>query len=127
MISNRHRPLLARLRSSARLTVLVLLVFALKIGAAAACAKHEFTDLGSSGNATHAVVKATAGDSGDAGLPKSQLSHAGNCTHCSCHHAAVLVPTTHTPQPVGAHLVTVRRTGPPASAARLLELRPPIA
>ena len=127
MTPSRHRPLLARLRSSARLTVLVLLVFAMKIGTAAACAKHEFADLGLGGDATQAVVMTLAGDSGDADLPKSQLSHAGKCTHCSCHQAAALVLTTYTLPPVGAHVVTVRTTGPPASAARLLELRPPIA
>ena len=58
MLSAAPRPLLARLRSSARLAVLVLLVFAVKIGAAAACAKHDFIDLGIGADSSQAVMKA---------------------------------------------------------------------
>lgn len=126
IFSRRRRPLLARLRSSARLTVMVLLVFALKIGAAAACAKHDFADLGLGGDASQTIV-AVAADSGDADPTKSQLGHLGNCTHCGCHHAAAVVPTAHISLAVGAHVLTVHTTGPPPSAVRLLELRPPIA
>ena len=103
MIFSRHRPLLARLRSSARLTVMVLLVFALKIGAAAACAKHDFADLGLGGDASHTIV-AVAGDSNDSDLTKSQLGHPGNCTHCGCHHAAAVEPTAHISLAAGAHV-----------------------
>ena len=61
------RPLLARLRTSARLAVLVLLVFAIKIGAATACAKHDFADMGLGSDSDHAAfVKVALADDGAA-------------------------------------------------------------
>ena len=48
--------LLARLRASTRLAMLVLLVFALKVSTAAACVKHDFADLGLGTGNTHQAV-----------------------------------------------------------------------
>ena len=77
------RPLLARLRTSARLAVLVLLVFAIKIGAATACAKHDFADMGLGSDSDHAafVKVALADDGADPADPL--LGHVG-CCQCSC-------------------------------------------
>lgn len=121
------RTMLARLRSSARLAMFVLLIFALKIGAAAACAKHDFADLGFGTDSSHGVtVEAPAADGPD-GLTKGTLAHAGACSHCSCHHPTAMVPDTHGAfaylAPQG---VAVRVSGLPPSAQSRLELRPPI-
>ena len=122
----RGNTILARLRASTRLAMLVLLVFALKVGTAAACVKHDFADLGSGTGDTHqAVVQATDTDPGDAS--KTVLTHAGTCSHCGCHHASAL-PTS----AVLAFAVCPReglayRSGTPPSAAPRQDLRPPIA
>ena len=76
------RTLLARLRASARLAVLVLLVFALKLGAAAACVKHDFADMGFGTDGSHAVaVKASPLDGGNDDSTKLKLGHAA-CSQC---------------------------------------------
>ena len=59
------RTVLARLRASTRLAVLVLLVFALKIGAVAACTQSDFAELdfgGGVGKGQAAGIHAPAGD-----------------------------------------------------------------
>lgn len=125
MPSAPSRTVLARLRSSARLAVLVLLIFALKIGAAAACAKHDFADLGFGTDTSHGVVvKAPSGDWPDP-APGS-LSHAGACSHCSCHHAAAMVPDAPVAFVVLPQELAVRLSGLPPSTVSRLELRPPI-
>jgi len=118
------RRLLARLRASARLAVLVLLVFALKIGTAAACAQHDFADMGLGAGSDHALVMS---DTSGVEAPSVPLtSHAGACSHCSSHHAAALTPTSM------AFALSPRRgldatvSGSPPSASISLELRPPI-
>lgn len=128
MISAAPRTLLARLRTSARLAMLVLLVFAMKIGVAAACAKHDFADLGLGTDSSHAAeMKAIPADGGDTDLTKTQLGHAGTCNHCSCHHAAAMVPDAHIVFAVLPQELTVRTSGLPSSTWPRLELRPPIA
>lgn len=117
--------LLARLRSSARLAVLMLLVFALKIGTVAACAQHDFADMGLGSGGDHSLVVSDVQGSDDPSIPLT--SHAGACSHCSSHHAAALTTT------LTAFVVTTRRgleassSGLPSSARPSLELRPPIA
>lgn len=119
--------MLARLRASTRLAVLVLLIFAMKIGAAAACAKHDFADLGFGADSQHgAVLKAPATDEPGA-LTKGALTHAGACSHCSCHHAVAMVPDTQIAFALAPHGLTVHLSGLPPSALSPLELRPPIA
>lgn len=127
MIPAVPRTLLARLRSSARLAVFVLLVFTLKIGAVAACAKHDFADMGlgtatSQGTSMAALVV----DGADVDLTQTQLGHAGTCNHCGCHHAAAVVPVSYISLATTANGLTVRTAGLPPSASPPLELRPPI-
>ena len=118
--------LLARLRVSTRLAMLVLLVFALKIGTAAACVKHDFADLGlGTGDTHHAVVHATDTDAGDAS--KTVLTHAGTCSHCGCHHASALPARTVLAFAVIPREGLAYRSGTPPSATPRLDLRPPIA
>ena len=121
------RTLLARLRASARLAVLVLLVFALKLGAAAACVKHDFADMGFGTDGSHAVaVKASPLDGGNDDSTKLKLGHAA-CSHCGCHHAAAMVPDTQVVVVLVPQALPMRTSGLPPSASQPLELRPPIA
>lgn len=121
------RTLLARLRTSARLAVLVLLVFAMKIGVAAACVKHDFADLGLGTDNGHvAVMKAFPADGGDTDLTKTKLGHAGACS-CSCHHATTMVPDARVVFAVLPRELVVRASGLSPNAAARLDLRPPIA
>ena len=121
------RTLLARLRASARLAVLVLLVFALKLGAAAACVKHDFADMGFGTDGSHAVaVKASPLDGGNDDSTKLKLGHAA-CSHCGCHHSAAMVPDSHVEFAVVPQELAVRTSGLPPSASARLDLRPPIA
>ena len=128
MNSAAPRTLLARLRTSARLAMLVLLVFALKIGTAAACAKHDFSDLGLGSDSSHAAtMKAPQGDGGDTDPAKTKLGHANPCSHCGCHHAAAMVPDTQVVAVPVPQALPVGTPGLPPSASQPLELRPPIA
>src|SRR5690606_37685718 len=88
--SARALPLLARIRASSRLAVLVLLVFALKLGSAAACAQHDFADLGLDGEtSTMGLLDVASADPGDPSGPNA-LSHLGACSHCGSHHASAV-------------------------------------
>ena len=121
------RTLLARLRASARLAVLVLLVFALKLGTAAACVKHDFADMGFGTDGSHAVaVKASPLDGGNDDSTKLKLGHAA-CSHCGCHHVATMVPDTQVVVVLVPQALPMRTSGLPPSASQPLELRPPIA
>lgn len=118
--------LLDRLRASARLAVLVLLVFALKIGTAAACAKHDFAELGlGSGGAHGAIAKALAAEAGT-DLSGVAFSHGSACSHCSSHHASALPNEPLLVLGLVSADAAMYRSGTPPSAARRLELRPPI-
>ena len=121
------RTLLARLRTSARLSVLVLLIFALKIGAAAACAKHDFADLGFGTSDGHSVVQAVDGVTGDESQPSVAFSHAGTCSHCGCHHASAVPPEAFIAPTILAHTLISFYAGVPPDTSHGLELRPPIA
>ena len=118
--------LLARLRDSTRLAMLVLLVFALKVGMAAACVKHDFAALGlGAGDTQQAVVQATNTDADDAS--KTLLTHAATCSHCGCHHASALPTSTPLAFAVLPRGGLAYRSGTPPSAAPRQDLRPPIA
>lgn len=115
------RTFLTRLRASVGLSAFVLLVFALKIGAAAACAGHDFADLGLGSGSEHSMAmiedQGGNGQSGDI---------AGDCDH-SNHHASAIVPMV--PQltfSFSSHLSTAV-SGLPPSASPDSQLRPPIA
>ncbi|MBS1939650.1 MAG: hypothetical protein JST38_02080 [Bacteroidetes bacterium] len=115
---------LARLRSSARLAVLVLLVFALRIGSVSACAQQDFADLGFGGNPHGVMVKApTDLDVGG----KTTVSHGGSCADCGCHHPATLPPMISTAHVQMPQVLRVVISGIPPSTAIRQELRPPIA
>jgi len=123
----RGSTILARLRASTRLAMLVLLVAALKLGAAAACAKQDYADLRlGAGNAQGAVVQAMgpgAGDHSEASLPL-----AGACSHCGCHQASALptIPAVAL-APAPRERTADYPAGTPPSIYPRLELRPPIA
>ncbi len=124
MIATTPGTMLGRLRASARLAVLVLLVFAMKIGLAAACAKHDFADLGLASDASHQVMVSAAVDTD--GNEPGPLPHAGACSHCSCHHASALPNETVLAFAVVPRETVGYRPGVLPSAAPRLELRPPI-
>ena len=118
--------LLARLRASSHFSILVLLVFALKIGTAAACAGHDFADMGLGSGGEHALVVSVSSIDVSDDASTMLSSHAGACSHCSSHHAAALIPTS-------SDLVVIARSGLdstllglPPSASLSFELRPPI-
>lgn len=128
MLATTPGTMLGRLRASARLAVLVLLVFAMKIGLAAACAKHDFADLGLSYGTPHETVMTAAPADTDGGEPtKGSLPHAGACTHCGCHHAAAVPVSAYAMLTSVAHERFGYAPDPAHSAPAPLELRPPIA
>lgn len=86
-----RRFLLPWMRRSTRLAGLALLLFLLKIGVAAACMTHEWSDPVDG----LAVAEQTA-------LAKMELQpdptdpakhNPGQCADCQCHHAAATLPT----------------------------------
>jgi hypothetical protein len=119
--------LLARLRASSHLAVLVLLVFALKIGTAAACAGHDFADMGLGSGGDHALVVSVSDMDVSDDASTTLSSHAGACSHCSSHHAAALIPTASTFVVIAQGGLDATLLGLPPSASLSFELRPPIA
>lgn len=124
----RTRPaMLARLRASARLAMLVLLVFAMKIGAAAACAKHDFADMGlGAGGQQHELVMQASGTDLDGDQTQLTLGHAAMCGHCGCQHASA-VPSAgfQCSASIALEAFDYRIDAAPSASPRL-ELRPPI-
>ena len=119
--------LLAYLRASKHVGVLVILVFFLKIGAAAACIQHEFVDLlGKTGGTTEVVLKA-ANTSANDESPAGGKSHLASCNHCGCHHASAVPPMASVASTLISRQPLTHRAGLPPSAMPRLELRPPIA
>lgn len=116
--------LLARLRGSARLAVLVLLVFALKIGAAAACVKHDLAE-GGLGSAMSAHV--ALADADHAGDEPASANDAGGCAHAASHHVASLPAEVRASICPRAQRLGVLDPILPANAPVRFELRPPIA
>ena len=119
----RGNTILARLRASTRLAVLMLLVAALKIGAVAACAQQDYADL-RAGNAQGTLVQAVAAG----GLSEASVPLAGMGSHCSCHQASALptIPVV-VLGPIPRESTADYRSGTPPSTYPRLELRPPIA
>lgn len=105
--------------------MLVLLVFAFKIASAAACAKHDFADLGLGGGADSIAVSQS--DDGGTGEPQAPYGHAGTCSHCGCHHASAVPVGTVLPTAVIPHGIAAYYAGLPPGGALRQELRPPIA
>ncbi len=127
MLATTPGTLLGRLRASARLAVLVLLVFTMKIGLAAACAKHDFADLGLGSNPSHQVSLSASADTDGSEPSKGSMPHAGVCTHCGCHHASAVpvMPYALTAPLAHARFGEIADAGHSTPAP--LELRPPIA
>ena len=120
------RSLLARLRSSSRLAVLLLLIFALKIGTVAACAEHDFADMGLGTGNDHALV-VSASDLDGPDDPKTALSsHLGSCGHCGSHHAPALTPEFSTYMVFAQPCLSASLSALPPCASLSSELRPPI-
>ena len=117
--------LLARLRASTRVAMLVLLVFALKIGTSAACIQHDLADAGlAPGDAHGLIVKAVDSNAGDESVGESGRLAA--CPDCGCHHASAVPQSVNA---VAAILDVAVATHVPvamANAMPSLELRPPI-
>ncbi len=122
-------PLLARLRASTRLAVLVLTIFFMKMGMVTACSMHDLGDL-AGGGGEFAAVSATlvdaSADEADT-IPGSFKHGAAGCVDCSCHHAAALLPE-------GPRFsIASTRVGPISDLIQFhllaprRELRPPIA
>lgn len=122
------KPLITRLRASARLVVMVLLVFLMKVGMVVACSANDFEPAAPDGMWTSSVsLAATMADgSGDDSKIPDPLPHP-SCVDCHCHHAAALTPETASlawsvtnAEPTGVFIH--HRLAPPRR-----ELRPPIA
>lgn len=130
MVCAAPRTFLARLRHSTWLAGLLLLVFALKISAASACAKHDFADLGADDGAATAISEVTVSKapSGDSNGDRAEVSTGhGSCTHGGCHHAAAVAPHAYSSVAEASRGLTVRTASLPPSASPHMELRPPIA
>jgi hypothetical protein len=104
----------------------MLLVFAMKLAVAGACARHDFSAIaGASGAQSALTVEAVAAH--DDGADKTAFGHsAGSCSHCSFHDAAAVPPATHCAAAVSSHSLAVLTSGLPPSAFHRLDLRPPI-
>lgn len=117
--------LLARLRRSARLAMLVLVLMVLKIGAASACVSHDFAELGFGTGSSHEVVAKAAPSAAD-DVSLGTAAHAATCQHCSCHHAAAVLPKADAvfADVLGRLPALALRERPNASLR--IELKPPI-
>jgi len=87
----RARSVLSRLRASTRLATLVLMVFALKIGIAAACVGHDLRDAGLIPADSHneLVTDVPAHNAGDE-TSSTVSGHAEACHHGGTHQATDL-------------------------------------
>jgi len=126
MMSPTHRTILTRLRNSARLAALVLLVFALKIGTVVACAEHDFADMGLGTGSDHALVVSSSDLDGSGDTKTALSSHLGSCGHCGSHHAAALTPIVSTFVVIAPSGLNVSLSGLPPGTPLSFELRPPI-
>lgn len=114
----------SRIRASARLIVLVLLVFGMKIGTTADCFSHELAEAGLATTLDQAWVADAVSDASEAG--QVLFDHAADCTDCSCHHASAVVGNTYAFMGTNLQGLDWRLSGLPPSAAAREDLRPPI-
>ncbi|GAB3319595.1 MULTISPECIES: hypothetical protein [Lysobacteraceae] len=126
MLATAPSTMLGRLRASARLAALVLLVFAMKIGVVAACAQHDFALLGLGTDSTHQLIVNSVSDTDGADPAQGTLPQGSACTHCSCPHAVAVPVTPHTMATALPHARFGYAVSANRSAPVLLELRPPI-
>lgn len=131
----RARPatrLLDRLRASTRLAAFALLLFALKLGVAAACVGHDMADLGfdtASGQTSQQAgdpMQPTPGDSDPTPTTPTPQAHADSCAHGNGHQTAdVVAAPRHYVVPM-RHSVEIEADIRPPSALPQEHLRPPI-
>lgn len=124
--------LLDRLRASTRLAAFALLLFALKLGVAAACVGHDMADLGfgttneQTSQQTGDPMQSTPGDSDPAPTTPTTPAHADSCTHGNGHQAAdVIVAPSHCVVPM-RHSMEIDADRRPPGALPQEHLRPPI-
>lgn len=113
---------LESLRRSARLALLVLVIFLLRVGMVAACAPGDIAEAtAGTVQAAHAMEseQLPPGDAGDEHV-------GGHCLHCSCHHAAALAVPLQTDVVHQMQDLLVRTTLVRSGVALGRELRPPI-
>jgi hypothetical protein len=115
----RSHTLLSRLRTSARLAVFVLLVFALKLGTATACVEHDFS---TAGIGTDTMQVADVRDD----LTATPSSGSYTTNHCDCVHATAVPPTPQFVVVVFSPQLSSRHFILPPGTALSLDLRPPI-
>jgi hypothetical protein len=107
----------------------MLMVLAMKIAIAGACARHDLSAVSgaSTTQQTSTVQAIVADEDGSRDLSNGFFDHsAGSCSHCSFHDAAAVLPEPHYAIAASTHQPAVRTSGLPPSAIHRLELRPPI-
>lgn len=117
---------LSRIRTSTRLAVLLLLIFGLKLGTAAACVGHDFADLGLGTIGEHASAGKVSPADSDGDPSPTTTEHASNCTHGSCHQVADVAPPASGFMPVIRPDLEVGVDGRPPGPVLQSQLRPPI-
>ena len=112
---------LDRLRRSARLAALVLLVFAMKLASTTACVAHDYASVGGADDHAAVVQALEAGDHTAPALPSAAV-----CTDCGCHQASALPARLAIMPDKSARDRVAYRSPPPPPAAPSETLRPPI-
>lgn len=117
---------LGRIRTSSRLAVLLLLIFGLKLGTAAACVGHDFADLGLRTMGEHASTWSPSQADFDGDSKSTTIEHASNCTHGSCHQVADSVLSASGYVPIIRPALEVGVDGRRPIFVLQSQLRPPI-
>lgn len=125
MSARRIVPVLAHLRQSSRLVWLMLLAFAMNIGAVVTCTAHDILDAtGIAESASATVISVDDASSDPRGNP---FDLSGSCEHCGCHQSFAIVPVTDlaSTDQASVHAQWIGTVSPSVLSAT--ELRPPIA
>lgn len=124
LMSVRHTScFLARFRQSTRVALLMLLVFALKMGAVVACTVHDIADAKGGTEGISAIAAPVADLPSDPGNP---FDVGGDCGHCGCHQSAAIVPGLVTAPSGHAQGQIAWEGSTSVSVPSPKELRPPI-
>jgi hypothetical protein len=116
---------LARLHRSTRLSIFLLLVFALKLGAIVTCTAHDILDSAIDANGTSASA-AGIGDAPDNGSNENPFDLGGSCEHCGCHQTVAIMPVVCLFPPLRAAGTATRLETAARHVLLPKELRPPI-
>jgi hypothetical protein len=117
---------IGRIRTSTRLAVLLLLIFGLKLGTAAACVGHDFADLGLGTIGEQASTWNASPADSDGDPRPTTIEHASNCTHGSCHQVADSVVSASGFVPIIRPALEVGVDGRRLTFVLQSQLRPPI-